>query len=629
MRTFSLLGVFLLIGLAILAVDTVNAAQARPNILWLSCEDISPNLGCYGDPLAHTPVLDRLAAQGVRYTHAYTIAGVCAPSRSCVITGMYPTTLGSHHMRCEATLPEHVRCLPEYLRQAGYYCTNNKKTDYNFRVPRKIWDQCNGRAHWRKRPKGKPFFAVFNFGETHESQIRASDKDHAKSTRRLTPEQRQDPAKCNPPAYHPDTPLVRNDWTRYYENITALDYRVGDILKQLKEDGLEEDTIVVFWSDHGVGLPRAKQWLYESGTHVPLIVRIPENFRTDDQAKPDTVDDQLISFIDLAPTMLNLVGLPVPDQMQGRAFLGKDLSPPREYVYGIRDRMDERYDMIRTVRDKRFRYFRNYEPSKTYSQRLDYAEQMPTKKEMRRLYAEGARGEPWTLFFRPTKPREELFDVANDPDEIHDLAGKPEYQDTLKRLREVHLRWANETRDLGLIPELELQRRAKTLGSEYAILHQPGAEDLGARLRRVVDAGQQETPDVAVLTEALNDPDAAVRYWAIDGLSQSKELASSIVPRLRKALKDESITVELAAARGLWRAGHPDEALPVLRTRLDDPSPTVRLVAILVLDEMADEVPEVVKYLKKAVANKEHRYRYVARVATGALERLHAKAKKQ
>ena len=349
------------------ASGPADAADSRPNILWISCEDISPNLGCYGDPDAITPTLDALAEKGVRFSRAFTIAGVCAPNRSGTITGVFPCSIGSHNMRSSAQLPPHVKCFPEYLRRAGYFCTNNSKTDYNFPVPKQAWDECSRKAHWKHRPKGKPFFAVFNITTTHESQIRTPQAVFDKRTQALSPEQRQDRAKVHIPPYYPDTPVVRNDWARYLELITAMDYEVAGRLKELTEAGLEDDTIVFFWSDHGAGLPRAKRWIYDSGTIVPVIVRIPKRYRVGDQGKPGTVDGQLVSFVDLAPTVLNLAGVEIPPHMQGRPFLGRDLPPEREYVYSIRDRMDERYDMIRSVRGKQFRYIRNYRPWKTYA----------------------------------------------------------------------------------------------------------------------------------------------------------------------------------------------------------------------------------------------------------------------
>ncbi|MCH8219354.1 MAG: sulfatase, partial [Planctomycetes bacterium] len=343
------------VALVIGMLSAAQAAASRPNILWLSCEDISPHIGCFGDPFAKTPRIDQLATEGVRYVNTFTAAGVCAPCRSGIITGMYHTTLGTHHMRSSAKLPDTIKAFTTYLRQAGYYCSNNSKTDYQTKDLKDAWDESSGKAHWRQRSTDQPFFAVFNFGGCHESGI-ARESKYRTVTQEFTPDQRQDPNKLHLPPYYPDTPIVREDWKRNYELITAMDAWAGDLMDQLRADGLYGETIIFFWSDHGVGLPRAKRWLYDSGTHVPLVVRIPAQYRMHGQGTPNAIDDRLVSSIDFAPTVLRLAGVPIPGNMQGRPFLGDSLPAPRDYVFGARDRMDERYDIIRAVRDKRYRY---------------------------------------------------------------------------------------------------------------------------------------------------------------------------------------------------------------------------------------------------------------------------------
>ena len=451
----------------------------RPNILWITTEDICPDLHCYGDAQAITPTIDRFATEGARYTNAFSIAGVCAPSRSAIITGMYPTTIGTHHMRCQGVPPPYVHCFTETLRAAGYYCSNNVKTDYNFDPPLTAWDESSNTAHWRKREKNQPFFSVINFITTHESKIRASEEEYARLTRLLKPEERHQPEAANIPPYYPDTPLVRNDWARYYDLITAMDKQVAEILQQLEEDGLAENTIVFFYGDNGRGLPRAKRWIYDAGLHIPLIVRWPGGL------EPGMVIDDLVSFIDFGPTVLSLAGVEVPKTMQGRPFLGEQAAPPREYVFAARDRMDETYDIIRAVRDKRFKYIRNYQACKPYAQYIDYMEQMPTMKEMRRLNKEGTLQGPERLYFLPEKPEEELYDTQNDPHEIHNLAGDPAFRQVLEHLRAVHEKWRDETQDLGLIPEDELKERARP-GGVWSITANPRVEPVGGKFQKPV-----------------------------------------------------------------------------------------------------------------------------------------------
>lgn len=595
------------------------AGRRRPNILWLSCEDISPHLGCFGDPHAITPNLDRLAQEGVRYCHTFTTAGVCAPCRSGIITGMVQTTLGTHHMRCSAKLPPQIKAFPSYLREAGYYCTNNSKTDYQTGDLRDVWDESSNKAHWRKRSEGRPFFSVFNFTGCHESGI-AGESKYRSVTKDLKPAQRQDPDRLDLPPYYPDTPIVREDWKRNYELITAMDAWAGDHIRQLKDAGLYEDTIVFFWSDHGVGLPRAKRWLYDSGTRVPLIVRIPEKFRAAGQGTPNTVDDRLVSSIDFGPTVLNLAGVAVPAHMQGRPFLGRRLPEPRAYIFGARDRMDERYDIIRSVRDKRYRYIRNYEPLKTYYQYMNTPEKGATMKEIRRVHAEGKLPAAARLFLADRKPVEELYDLPQDPHEVNNVAGDAKYAPVLERMRRAHRQWLFDTRDLGLLPEPEIIEREQKFGSRYAILRQPGADELMKRLIEVAAAASEGRKSLPALLGAMDDEDAAVRYWGATGVGNIGPEASSAEDRMHAALKDRSVSVRVAAARALCRMNEPKAALPVLEAELAGAHQWGRLQAAIVLDEIGEMARPAESALGKALSGQPNKY--ITRVANRALNDL-------
>lgn len=421
--------------------------RKQPNVLWISAEDISPSLGCYGDSYAVTPRLDQLASEGMRFTRCFTHAGVCAISRSGLITGMYPVAIGSQHMRSQIVLPPQVKAFPEYLRAAGYWTTNRSKTDYNFPPPKAAWDENSPQSRdWRGRAAGQPFFSVINLVTTHESQIRGKFGETL-----------HDPAKAQLPPYIPDTPVTRRDWARYADLLTTLDRQVAAILDQLEADGLAQDTIVFFWGDHGQGLPRGKRWLYDSGTRTPLMIRWPGTL------KPGSVCDDLVCFLDFAPTMLRLAGAEVPSHLQGRvlppiengiaAVGSRPAASGREFIYGHRDRMDETYDLIRSARDTRFKYIRNYAPRRSYAQNITYMNQMPTMREWRRLNAEGKLTGAAALHFRETKPVEELFDTAADPHEVVNLADRPEHAETLKRMRTALERWQEDVGDSGLIPE--------------------------------------------------------------------------------------------------------------------------------------------------------------------------------
>jgi uncharacterized sulfatase len=445
---------------SLITFSWAHAGQGkRPNILWITTEDMSPDLGCYGDSYARSPNIDALAAEGARFSRAFATAPVCSPSRSSIITGMYASTIGTHHHRSEAVPPAYVKCFTESLRAAGYFCTNNVKTDYNFKPPLTAWDENSGKAHWRHRGKGQPFFSVFNFTTTHEGRLVRSGERKRDGVLPVLAEH-HDPAKASIPPYYPDTPAIREQWARYHDHITQMDQQVAELLQALEKDGLEENTIVFFFSDHGRGLPRGKRWLYDSGLQVPLIVRWPGKI------DGGSVRDDLVSLIDLAPTLLSIAGCEIPSHMQGQVFLGDHVAKPREFIYATRDRMDETTDMMRAVRDQRFKYIRNFHPELPYTQTIKYMEPQATMREMRRLSAAGELTGPPALFFRPTKPPEELYDTAADPHEINNLAGTQEHRKILQRLRTELDDWMKRSNDLGIIPEPELIQRMRPNGKK-------------------------------------------------------------------------------------------------------------------------------------------------------------------
>lgn len=596
-------------------------APTRPNILWITCEDTSPDFGCYGDTYAVTPNVDRLAAQGARYNLCFSHAPVCAPSRSGLILGMYPTTNGSHHMRSQVPPRADWRTYSAYLRDAGYYCTNNSKTDYNFLVPKDAWDDNGPKAHFRNRPnKSQPFFAIFNDVVSHESQSRPTDEQYKKNTRRLTAGQRHDPAQAKLPAYLPDTPVVRKNWAICYDNVTAMDYHVGDILAELEADGLADNTVVFFYGDHGRGLTRGKRWLYDSGTHVPLVIRWPAKI------KPATVSDELVAFVDLGPTVLSIAGVKPPANMQGQAFLGQyQADKPREYVYGARDRMDERYDMFRSVRDKRFKYIRNYQPWQPYAQHVSYMTQMPMYQELVRLQAAGElRGAP-ALWMAKTKPVEELYDCVADPDEVVNLAEQPEHRATLERLRAELQRWMRETHDLGLLPEpLMLDRMAADPNGWREKIVSSGLLERLAEVESQLRGGESATPKLLAWSR---DPEPAIRYWAVLGLQQ-RESTGKDVELFRKLARDESPLVQIAAADQLGKLGQPAEGLPILVAHLKHDNFAVALHAALALDSWGEAARPAIDALQ--AANRAQRGNdYVVRVSAHALEQLGVKPAKQ
>jgi len=602
------------------AVETPE--PRRPNILWITCEDTSPYLGCYGDPCAVTPNLDRLAGESILYTNAYSTAPVCAPARSCLITGMYATSLGTQHLRSEVPIPKQIEPLPKLLRLAGYYCSNNFKEDYNFKDPA-IWDDSSPTAHWRNRPGGAPFFSVFNLMCTHQGQINGSDEAFfAKYGATLTPEERHDPKMILLPPYYPDTPMVRKIWARYYDLITCMDKQVGAILEQLKADGLADRTIVFFFADHGLGIPRFKRTLYDSGLHVPLLVRLPPRFQHLGSFASGGRSDELVSFVDFAPTVLKLAGVSIPSYMQGQPFLGQSrVAPPpsgvspsfsqpgaaglhdaltgtlqtREYIFATHSRVDEAYEMSRCVRDRRYKYIRNFLPHLPYIQPSEYCDQAEIMQELRRLVGTTAMiGSPG-LLWRPTKPVEELYDTQADPHEIRNLADVPAHQGTLERLRQRLWDWMAETADTDLLPEAQMHIRSAA-STPYEVVRDPRTYPQARILAaaELVGAGPNALPG---LMEYLEDSDSAVRYWAVVGLESLGSEAAPATVALKKALEDASPNVRFAAAGALCKLGSCEEALPVLAEGLRDPRQVVVLHAARTLQELGDKASSLVRLM--------------------------------
>ncbi|WP_166826424.1 sulfatase family protein [Thalassoroseus pseudoceratinae] len=544
-----------IVGLSSLPVSAADL----PNILWVSSEDNGPHLGCYGDEYADTPNIDALASRGIVYLNAWSTAPVCAPARTTIISGMYPPSLGAQHMRSMVQLPDSFKMFPQYLREAGYYCTNNSKEDYNLRKPGEVWDESSRKAHWRGRKDGQPFFSVFNFTTTHESQIRKR-KGHKPV---------HDPAKVRVPAYHPDAPEVRQDWAQYYDKLTEMDRQVGRVLQELDDDGLRENTIVFYFGDHGAGMPRSKRWPYNSGLHVPLVVSIPEKYRslTTEKSIANSKSNRLVAFVDFAPTVLSLAGVEPPSHMEGRAFLGRHEAGAKPFLHGFRGRMDERIDMVRTIRNQRFQYIRNYLPHRRYGEHVDYMFQTPTTKVWKARFDAGELNEQQSHFWQ-VKPSEELYDLRSDPDQVHNLVNSPEHAKVLRDLRIAQHDFLMETRDTGFLPEAMMHERAGN-STIYDMAHDPDRYPL----REILEVADLATfrPAKQVNTKLLPKlfaDDAAIRYWAVIGFTvRGEEAVRFAEDDLIERFSDDSASVAIAAAEAVARYGskaNRDAALEVL-----------------------------------------------------------------
>lgn len=582
------------LGLVLALASTANCGEppSRPNILWITAEDLSANLGCYGDGYARTPNLDALARDGVRYTHAFATASVCSPARSSLITGMYATSLGTQRLRSRFPVPKEVRGFPALLREAGYYTANNVKTDYNLQNEqafiRDCWNACSPRAHWRSRKEGQPFFAVFNLMTTHQSRVSVWPHDEFEKTvaSRLAPEPRHDPAKAPLPPYYPDTPEARRTWARYHDCITVMDQEAGDLLRQLAADGLAENTIVFFYGDNGMGLPRGKRCLWDTGLRMPLLIRFPQKHRGMAPAAPGGTSDRLVSFVDFAPTVLSLAGVEPPGIMQGVAFLGEAAGKPREYVFGARDRVDEVFDLSRSARDHRYLYIRNFMPHQSWMPPEAYSDGSAFRREFRRLAAEKKLAAGPLTYAADRKALEQLYDTDADPHQVRNLAAAPEHEATLERMRAASRDWLHSTRDAGFLTEAQMWSRIGTNGTPYALARDNARYPLSRLLEAADLVGRPEA--IPRQLELLRDPDDGIRYWAAAGLNAAHIESEPALAALREGLKDPSPTVRIEAASALARAGETPAALEVLVQELQSTSPDLALHAARTLQLLGD-----------------------------------------
>jgi arylsulfatase A-like enzyme len=585
---------------------TLCAAEPRPNILWIVAEDFSPNLGCYGDPDARTPNLDRLAAQGVRFNRAFSHAPVCAAARSTLITGMSPASLGSQQMRTIVPKPDSIRTFPELLRKAGYFTFNGlkmgsenhdyrgqSKDDFNFRTPVETWEK-----RWDTLPelaetvKQRPFFGIFGSVTTHQSQY--GRERGPLNALHLIPlvkgNEVHDRATIHLPPYYPDEPELREIWARYHDHAMNLDRQVGELVRRLEQHGLLDDTIIFFFGDHGHGVPGGKRCLWDAGLHVPLIVRVPEKFRHLIPEAPGTASDRMVSFEDFAPSMLRLAGIGVPEWMQGRPFLGAQPLPARKRVYGIRDRIDGLYDLSRSVRDDRFLYIRNFYPHHGWIPSFTEWDWAPgIFAGLKRAHDEG-KMKNWRqdIFFTDARPVEELYDVNADLYQLTNLAGDPRYAADLERLRGELFDHMWDIRDVGLLPEFEVWRRAAGKPHYDVARETERMNPIGALWEAAAVAAERDPKNIGKLTDLLKSGNAGVRWWAAQGLAGLRAEAKPAGEALANALKDDSPEVRIAAAEALCHLGKDKLGLPVLLDALKHETIFVRMQAINAFIQLGD-----------------------------------------
>jgi len=613
-RFFFLSFLFLASGLCTL----MAATGQRPNILWLSSEDHGPHLGCYGDNYASTPNLDAFAKQSLLYQNAISTAPVCAPARTTIICGMYAPSLGAHHMRSQASKPEWLKFYPEFLREAGYYCTNNSKTDYNIdHNLKQIWDESSGKAHYQKRKKGQPFFAIFNQTCTHESRIRARNS-----------KTRHDPSKVPLPPYHPDIPVVRDNWAQYYDRLTEMDDWFGGHLRALKEQRLYEDTIVIFWADHGSGMPRGKRYAGWSGLHVPMIVHIPEKWKhlRPPEYKPGNTSDRLVGFVDLGATMLSLAGIKPAAFQQGKAFLGKYVTPKPEYSFGFRGRMDERPDCSRTVVDGKYVYIRNFMPHLPHGQILHYQMETQTTRLWRRLFHQGKLNKVQSAFWEKKAP-EELYDITADPHETNNLATDPACRKQLLGMRAALYDNLSATFDVALLPEGMFHDLARKHGVTPADLTRRKNFYSVPEIRKAADLLLEPELKVDQVADMLKARLPSQRYWAVLAcLYRGEHLTRALDAELGQLFDDPSRSVQIAAAEAL--ATHPrdeqqrSKALEILLEN-SDPTASSAYHAVAALNALDHQPRAILEPLKDRILKLPTKDPNVAGRPNGYAGRMH------
>ncbi|MGB3587783.1 MAG: sulfatase-like hydrolase/transferase [Tunicatimonas sp.] len=589
-----------------------TATERPPNILWITSEDNSPFVGAYGDTFATTPNIDQLATEGVRYTQAFSAAPVCAPSRNALITGMYPNSLGTQHMRSTNAIPDFVKFYPAYLKEAGYYCTNNVKKDYNTIDQPEVWDESSREATYQNRNPGQPFFAIFNFTTSHESSIHSFIPNDSLM---------HDPATVPIPPYHPRTPEMEHDWAQYYDRVQQMDTQVGQVLQELEDSGLADSTIVFYYSDHGGILGRSKRFMYESGLHIPLIIRFPKAYQHLAPSEAGTTSDRLVSFVDFAPTLLSLASVSVPDYMQGNVFLGEQKTEPQPYVYNFRGRMDERFDMVRSVRDEQFRYIRNYMPQKIYAQYIEYLWRAPSMRSWEEAYLAGQLNEVQSAFFEE-KPAEELYDVEADPHNINNLADDPEYQEKLTELKNANQQWLLDVRDVGFLPEammLDIAQDSSTTLYEFA---HSDAYPLEEIIEVAEMATQRDPQFVSELIAQLENENAVIRYWAATGCRILAQHAADAQPKLQALLNDDEVSVQIAAAEALYHLGDKQVAVDALSNTLSDDNLMARVQALNVLETMDQDALPSLDAVNQLVPKDEQNRDYDTRAAKHLANKL-------
>ena len=561
----------LVLGVALLLLFVPPlSANEQPNILWITSEDNAAHwMGCYGNDQAKTPNIDALAKDGVTFTRAYSNAPVCAVARCTLLHGVYSVTLGTQHMRSRYPIPDRIRPYVSFLKEKGYYCTNNNKTDYNRAGnDKKIWDACGRKAHFQNRKNGQPFFAVFNINVCHESSLFPDRVIKNRNNGVIPKKTRLDPKQIALPPYLPDLPEVRNDFAIYHDNLTAMDKRVGKILSDLKKEGESENTIIFYYSDHGGPTPRGKRYLTDTGVRIPMVLHVPERWKAVSHFEPGTKSDESVSFIDLAPTLISLIGAKKPQHMQGRAFLGDDREEPKDdFVFLFGDRFDELMGMRRGVTDGKFKYIRRFMPHLPAAPYSYYQFSMPSWIAWQNAWKAGKLQPRHNQIWEQPQAVEELYDLRNDPWEIKNLAGESDHENTLTKMRGVLFERMLTYRDAGIVPEPMYSELAKK--TVYQTLQQPSFDY--PKLLEVAKTATSKGVAIAELRNFLSSENKIQQYWGAMGCAAQGKAASELEQELVKLAQNPNATLRIAAAVALEKASHRETAIKSILGELQRP----------------------------------------------------------
>ena len=526
-----------------------------PNIVWITSEDNSVHyMNLFFENGVSTPNIEKLADSGLKFTRAFSNTPVCSAARSTLISGIYGPRFASHYHRKQKPipLPDGLNMFPAYLREAGYYTTNNSKEDYNFIKPDNVWDESSNQAHWRNRQPDQPFFHVFNITTTHESRLHFTEEDMQNTTQ-------TDSSSFYIQPNHPQTPLFRYTNAFYRDKIQQMDSQVGEVVAELEADSLLHNTFVFYYADHGGVLPGSKGYLYETGLHVPLVVHIPEQYRSWVDAELGSSVEGFVSFVDFAPTVLQLAGVDIPDQFNGKPFLGRGIQMDevnqRNITYGYADRFDEKYDMVRSIRQGKYKYIRSFQPYNIDGLMNNYRYRMLAYRQWQEMFEKDELNDVQAQFYRD-RPAQLLFDLEADPFETTNLAEDPAYTEILTSLHDSLHQWMMNLPDLSMYPEHYLVQNAWDNVLQFGQQHQ---QEIAVYLN-IADLALMDYAEASSQLEmALTGEDPWERYWALIVCSSFADQASGFVPRIKEiAQNDPQLINRVKAAEFLGITGTGD-----------------------------------------------------------------------